>query len=129
MLALRRDRAVLLVFGLVFAVAFGLVSALLHKRLAEPGAVLGFGLVFGLGLGLMLGFGLAWVSFGFTRWWCGMRGYLPLRTMRFLDDAHQRGVLRQVGAEYQFRHVRLQDYLASPQGREGCEFGGEAAIS
>ncbi len=27
----------------------------------------------------------------------------------FLDDAHRRGVLRQVGAVYQFRHALLQD--------------------
>jgi hypothetical protein len=32
--------------------------------------------------------------------------------MTFLDDAHHRGVLRQVGAVYQFRDARLQDHLA-----------------
>jgi hypothetical protein len=40
------------------------------------------------------------------------RGRLPWRTMSFLTDAHQRGVLRQVGAVYQFRHIRLQEQLA-----------------
>jgi hypothetical protein len=29
----------------------------------------------------------------------------------FLDDACRRGVLRQVGAVYQFRHARLQAHL------------------
>jgi hypothetical protein len=38
---------------------------------------------------------------------------LPWQVMRFLDDAHHRGVLRQVGAVYQFRHAQLQDRLAS----------------
>jgi hypothetical protein len=114
---LHRDKAVLLVFGLVFGAAFGLVSALLSGRVAGPGRVLPFGLVFGLGLGLVLGFGVAWITFIFTRCWCGIRGELPFRTMRFLDDAHQRGVLRQVGAEYQFRHIRLQDHLASQSDR------------
>ncbi|GIG69194.1 hypothetical protein [Phytomonospora endophytica] len=38
-------------------------------------------------------------------------GLLPISLMRFLDDAHRRGVLRQVGAEYQFRHARLADHL------------------
>jgi hypothetical protein len=32
--------------------------------------------------------------------------------MSFLADAHQRGVLRQAGAVYQFRHVELQRRLA-----------------
>jgi hypothetical protein len=29
-----------------------------------------------------------------------MRGQVPLRLVRFLDDAHRRGVLRQAGAVY-----------------------------
>jgi hypothetical protein len=42
-----------------------------------------------------------------------LRGRLPWRLVRFLADAHeQRGVLRQAGAAYQFRHVELQRHLA-----------------
>jgi hypothetical protein len=33
--------------------------------------------------------------------------------MGFLADAHQRGVLRQAGAVYQFRHIELQRRLAN----------------
>jgi hypothetical protein len=33
--------------------------------------------------------------------------------MAFLDDAYRRGVLRQTGSAYQFRHARLQEHLAS----------------
>ena len=34
--------------------------------------------------------------------------------MTFLADAHtNRGVLRQAGAMYQFRHIELQRYLAA----------------
>ena len=36
----------------------------------------------------------------------------PLRMMRFLDDAHRAGLLRQVGPVYQFRHAKLQNRLA-----------------
>ena len=36
----------------------------------------------------------------------------PVRLMRFLNDARERGVLRTVGPVYQFRHARLQDRLA-----------------
>lgn len=41
-----------------------------------------------------------------------MRRLLPLRIMSFLKEAHRRGVLRQAGGAYQFRHVFLQDRLA-----------------
>ncbi len=37
---------------------------------------------------------------------------MPWRLMTFLDDAHRRGVLRQSGAYYEFRHVRLLAHLA-----------------
>jgi hypothetical protein len=33
--------------------------------------------------------------------------------MGFLDDAHERGVLRRSGAAHQFRHARLQQRLAA----------------
>ncbi|WP_213008594.1 hypothetical protein [Paractinoplanes toevensis] len=56
--------------------------------------------------------GLAWAEFDITRLYLAFRGRLPLRLMAFADDAHRRGVLRQVGAVYQFRHARLQAYLA-----------------
>jgi hypothetical protein len=42
-----------------------------------------------------------------------MSGRIPWRALRFLADAHRRGVLRQTGAVYQFRHVRLQEHLAA----------------
>jgi hypothetical protein len=41
-----------------------------------------------------------------------VRWHSPIRLMRFLEDAHQRQVLRIVGPVYQFRHARLQDRLA-----------------
>jgi NACHT domain len=66
---------------------------------------------------------LARVVFGGTDWasdsyiearmWLFMRGQMPWRTLRFLADAHRRGVLRQTGAVYQFRHARLQERLAA----------------
>jgi hypothetical protein len=33
--------------------------------------------------------------------------------MEFLADAHQRGILRQAGPIYQFRHIELQHRLAA----------------
>jgi len=45
---------------------------------------------------------------------CGAfaRGQLPLRLMRFLRDAHDRGVLRRSATRYELRHDRLHHYLA-----------------
>ena len=42
--------------------------------------------------------------------------------MRFLKDAHRRGVLRQEGAVYQFRHIELQHRLANAPGKIGSYF-------
>lgn len=39
-------------------------------------------------------------------------GRAPWRLVTFLEDAHRRGALRQDGATYQFRHIRLQERLA-----------------
>ena len=57
----------------------------------------------------------SWGWFSFTRVWLGIRGVLPLRLMSFWHDAHRRGILRQAGAVYQFRHSRLQERLAKDQ--------------
>jgi transcriptional regulator with XRE-family HTH domain len=65
---------------------------------------------------------LAFTTWGhwvlFVRIWLPLTGRLPWATMAFLDDAYRKGVLRQVGAVYQFRHDRLQHHL-SPSPRRG----------
>ena len=80
-------------------------------------AGLGFGLPVGLGFGLAVGLpaGLTdpktW-SASLTFAQLAARWRTPVRFMRFLEDAHDRNVLRTVGPVYQFRHARLQDRLA-----------------
>jgi hypothetical protein len=39
---------------------------------------------------------------------------MPWRIIQFFADAHRRGVLRQAGATYQFRHLRLMEHLRPP---------------
>ncbi|SDK50239.1 hypothetical protein SAMN05216298_0301 [Glycomyces sambucus] len=46
---------------------------------------------------------------------------LPWRFLAFLEGAHDRGVLRQVGATYEFRHEALQTYLSEPADRPRSE--------
>ncbi|MCZ4603056.1 hypothetical protein O3S80_04550 [Streptomyces sp. Lzd4kr] len=55
----------------------------------------------------------AWGRLAVTRVWLAASGRMPWRLMAFLDEAHRRGVLRQSGAYYEFRHLRLQRQLAS----------------
>jgi GTPase SAR1 family protein len=55
----------------------------------------------------------AWPRWVIARTWLAWRRQLPWRLMAFLADAHQRGVLRQDGAVYQFRHIELQHRLAA----------------
>ncbi|MEH6373471.1 NACHT domain-containing protein [Streptomyces sp. KLMMK] len=54
----------------------------------------------------------AWGRLGTARIWLAVTGRAPWRLMAFLEEAHRRGVLRQSGAHYEFRHLRLQQRLA-----------------
>jgi hypothetical protein len=62
---------------------------------------------------LLGGSGGAWTSYLGARQRLWIAGRMPWRAMSFLEDAHRRGVLRQTGAVYQFRHIRLQEQLAA----------------
>jgi hypothetical protein len=53
-----------------------------------------------------------YANFTVTRLLLAARGRLPWRLMAFLDDARNRGVLRQYGAVHQFRHDHVQRHLA-----------------
>jgi hypothetical protein len=73
-----------------------------------------YGLTFGLLAGLALSMSeTAWPSYLITKGWLALHHHLPGPLMNFLADAHQRGVLRQAGAVYQFRHIELQHRLAN----------------
>lgn len=108
-LLLRRSRAVYLlergsILTMVATVwlwagtAFAIASA-------APGAA-------GVLIVAVLGGDDVWPRYLEARFRLWARRRLPWRTMTFLADAHRRGVLRQSGAAYQFRHIRLQEQLA-----------------
>lgn len=63
----------------------------------------------------------AWGRFTLARWWLASTGRLPLRLTEFLADAHRRGVLRQTGGLYRFRHIELQRSLAAGPEPRGAE--------
>ena len=54
-----------------------------------------------------------WPQYEIARAWLALPRQMPWRLMAFLADAHRRGVLRQAGAVYQFRHIELQQRLAN----------------
>ncbi|MFI9240314.1 hypothetical protein [Streptomyces sp. NPDC053079] len=54
----------------------------------------------------------AWPQYTAARALLTLQGMLPWRLQPFMADAHRIGILRQVGALYQFRHARLQHHLA-----------------
>ncbi|WP_254407518.1 NACHT domain-containing protein [Streptomyces sp. GMY02] len=128
LLSTNRNNVVLhmLVWMIVFGVPAGLVIGLgvgapegpVIGLVSEPVRGLLAGLVFGLeaAFGGGLGYGLSFTAWGqwvaLTRVWLPLTGRLPWGIITFLDDAHQRGVLRRAGAVYQFRHAQLQDHLA-----------------
>jgi NACHT domain len=128
---LRSDRTISIlselfgVFGIALAVGLS-VAAVGGVRIGITTALM-VGLIAGLvggcvngladrlttGLNKFTFVGGAWGWFLVSRWWLALANKVPWRLMTFLNDAHQRGVLRQAGAVYQFRHTRLQDHLAN----------------
>jgi hypothetical protein len=102
----RSDRNYAMVVGGVLGVFFAALSGL------AGGGVAGLGL--GLAVGLLAFLSIsASCSVSIASFQLAWRLHTPVRLMKFLDDAHSRGVLRIVGQTYQFRHARLQDLLAS----------------
>jgi hypothetical protein len=97
----------------------GLVAINAERAHANLGDIVANGLWIGLAAGIIigLGFGLhhaASVFFVITRYWLAARRRLPWQLMDFLADAHrERGILRQSGSSYQFRHGALLQWLAS----------------
>ncbi|HXA59610.1 MAG TPA: XRE family transcriptional regulator, partial [Streptosporangiaceae bacterium] len=104
----------LLAWALVIGPEAGLLNGIMYGPLRglEVGTVFGLEAAFGAGLG----YGLSLTAWGqwvaLSRIWLPLTGRLPWALIAFLDDAHQRGVLRQSGAVYQFRHARIQSHLS-----------------
>ena len=126
-LVLKRDRFTTLELSLVTAVAAGIAVgvgtflATPRELLPDISPVLD-GIIFGLSIGSAVGFafgfvlsgyGSAWPQLVFARQILAIRRQTPQRLITFLSDAHRRGVLRQAGPIYEFRHIELQRRLAS----------------
>ncbi|MFE4173170.1 NACHT domain-containing protein [Streptomyces sp. NPDC056909] len=99
--------------SITIGTAYGLVLAALVGPVC--------GIVFGPVIGLAFGVGAhawgRWLVLG--RFWLPLTGRLPWRAWVLLADANERGVLRQAGAVYQFRHDLLQRKLAAGGAGDG----------
>lgn len=116
--AWRHDRAFRFRVGLVFGLGLGVGVVLLPLLLLGFRGRLGLGIVNFLeaGFSVALVYGItSSVTWSTTLAWRQLRRTrrVPaVALMPFLEDARGRGVLRTVGAVYQFRHATLQDKLA-----------------
>ena len=94
----------------------GIVAGIVAGIAAGITAGIGTGVLAGLVAGFVAGVGAifsgVWPSYEIARIWLALGRHLPWPLMAFLADAHRRGVLRQAGAVYQFRHIELQHRLA-----------------
>jgi hypothetical protein len=106
----RKLTVIRIISGLVVGLMGGAIG--LQAHLSPRVAIVG-GLLLGLLFGLMLGSHHAWLAYNMTVPRLATKGSLPLRAMDFLDDAHRLGLLRTEGPYYQFRHIELQQHLAS----------------
>ncbi|MFC7624713.1 helix-turn-helix domain-containing protein [Microlunatus sp. GCM10028923] len=80
----------------------------------DLGSMIAIGVTGGATAALVYGFSLTawgqWIVLG--RLWLPLTGKLPWNLPSFLDDAYQRGVLRQPGPVFQFRHEQLLHHVA-----------------
>ena len=102
---LRLSSRVTLAWALIFGSLLGLGMGLSEGADAAVVA----GLIGALGAVLAN----AWGGLVATCVYFALGRRLPLRLMGFLADAHRRGILRRVGAVYQFRHAIVQDRLVA----------------
>ncbi|MFD6969086.1 NACHT domain-containing protein [Streptomyces sp. NPDC059949] len=113
--SLRTDRTTAITQGLIVSLFGSLATFLPFLALQEQESSLGgqvsalvWPLVGSLAIALS-----AWGWFLTARLWLCGTGKLPWHLMTFLNESHRRGVLRQEGAVYQFRHARVQTQLAA----------------
>ncbi len=108
-----------LVGGFTFGSVSGLVaSSYIRSTADQSGGVAGvFAFAPAIAMSAALVMALTTTAWGawllICRIWLPLTGELPWRLLSFLDEANERGILRRAGPAYEFRHIRLQQYLAA----------------
>ena len=107
----RNAAAAALQHGLVSLLAYTLIGSLLthdsHSLSTGLTAALLYAATAAAGSGWW-----TWITFRAAHLYLAARDRLPWRLWSFLEDGHRRGVFRQAGTAWQFRHLLLQHHLA-----------------
>jgi hypothetical protein len=115
----RSDRLATLLLAVITGLFSGLVAGLAGVLTARPDKQISVSFI--AGLGVAIGAALvtvarsAWGQWFIARLWLTATGKVPWAFVKFLEDAHRRGMLRRVGSEYEFRHRSVQDYFTGKQ--------------
>ncbi|MBC6448671.1 NACHT domain-containing protein [Actinokineospora xionganensis] len=126
--AWRKDLTFWLAIGLVAGIATGLNPGNnFHLTTGQQ-----FNFEASIALGVIMGLVLSrtWLAAA-AQAFLTLRYRTPSRLVHFLEDAHQRHILRTVGSRYQFRHATLRDNLADSEPsrvpvRHACDLGAGA---
>lgn len=110
---LARDRKAAIIAAALAGAGFGAAAGLLVGEWAGVVAGVVTAVAVGAVAGIYNSFTAAWPFYKIAQILLVLRGRLPWLLMSFLADAHGKGVLRQVGVNYQFRHFELQHRLAT----------------
>ncbi|WP_205648272.1 NACHT domain-containing protein [Actinomadura rubteroloni] len=116
--SLRRDLRLACLESAALGLATGLAFGLSTGLVAGPVNGVSYGLLFGLAFAAMIALRSPGVTYLVTLLF--LRRRVPFRLMRFLDEAHELGVLRRAGAVHQFRHADLQERLADVRPAAGA---------
>jgi hypothetical protein len=108
----RLDRRTALVCGIAGGLVFGTFIGLAVGAHFGRTAGIAVGVYGAAVLATLFGNGNA-LAILFFEVFCLCTGGRPKHIIHFLQDAHERGILRRAGALYQFMHADLQDYLAA----------------
>jgi hypothetical protein len=110
---LRADRNLVLLLAVPFMLVIPAFFGAAFARDLDSFVSFGF---YGLGIGFTIWLAVAlshtWPQYLIAAGWLAVRRRLPWHLAAFLREADKVQVLRQRGGAYQFRHARLQDYLA-----------------
>lgn len=105
----QRNRQFGIAVGMVFGSLYTLMQSFAVGLVSQVPSRIVAGLALGMAVALL--FPATWqVTLAGVQLW--RRGAAPIRFLHFLEDARDRQVLRTVGQMYQFRHAKLQDFLA-----------------
>ena len=99
--------------GVGSAALSGFAAAVMADPARKSAVAVVAGLGVGLATALIVFMSSAWGRFQLSRTWLAVTGRLPWNVMGFLEDSHNRGILRLAGGSFEFRHVMLQERLSS----------------